>query len=91
MDKMKSDKLAEELAKEVREHGKDPLPEEMTEDDARPWGPSDHDAAGGVGLEPGPDDEVIGGGPSGPDDDPIGESGFPDDPGFDPEKQGSRD
>ena len=82
MDKAKSDKLAEELAKEVREHGSDPLPEEMTEDDARPWGPGE---AGSVGLEPGPGDEVIGGGPSGPDDDPIGEPGFPDDPAFDPE------
>jgi hypothetical protein len=30
---------------------------------------------------------VLGGGPSGPDDDPIGEPGFPDDPDLDPDAE----
>lgn len=41
-------------------------------------GPSDYDESGGTGLEPRPGDQVIGGGVSGGDDDPIGEPGIPD-------------
>ncbi len=36
-------------------------------------GATDYDEAGGTGLEPRPDDEVIGGGPSGGDSEPIRE------------------
>ena len=36
-------------------------------------GMSDYDEGGGTGLEPQPGDEVIGGGPSGGDSDPIRE------------------
>jgi hypothetical protein len=41
-------------------------------------GPADYDESGGTGLEPGEGDEVIGGGVSGSDEDPIGEPGIPD-------------
>lgn len=41
-------------------------------------GPADYDESGGTGLEPQPGDQVIGGGVSGGDEDPIGEPGIPD-------------
>ena len=48
-------------------------PDELKGRPAGQPGMSDYDEAGGTGLEPGPDDEVVGGGPSGGDSDPIRE------------------
>jgi len=60
--------------------------EEIPEEWKRPGGPADYDESGGTGLEPGRDDDVLGGGPSGGDEDPIGEPGIPDEVTYDPEK-----
>ncbi|MGQ0814742.1 MAG: hypothetical protein ACT4O1_09795 [Gemmatimonadota bacterium] len=60
-------------------------PEDIPDDWKRPGGPADYSEGGGTGLEPQPDDEVIGGGVSGSDEDPIGEPGIPDEASFDPE------
>jgi hypothetical protein len=68
---------------EEREPVGDDIPDELR----RPGGPSDYDEGGGTGLEPQPGDDVLGGGTSGGDDDPIGEPGFPDDPDLDPDAE----
>ena len=60
--------------------------EELPSELRRPGGPTDYDESGGTGLEPQPDEVVIGGGVSGGDDDPIGEPGIPDEAGSDPER-----
>ena len=64
-----------------------PNPDEMPEEWKRPGGPADYDEHGGAGLAPRPGDDVIGGGVSGGDEDPIGEPGFPDEAGTDPEEK----
>ena len=64
-----------------------PNPDEVPEEFKRPGGPTDYDEGGGTGLEAQPGDDVIGGGVSGGDEDPIGEPGIPDEAGTDPEQR----
>lgn len=50
----------------------------------RPGGPAGYEESGGAGLRPRKDEGVIGGGPSGGDEDPVGEAGIPDEAGREP-------
>lgn len=59
--------------RQKRNPAREDVPDELRGRPEGQPGMSDYDEAGGTGLEPQPGDEVIGGGPSGGDSDPIRE------------------
>jgi hypothetical protein len=61
------------MANEKRSRSDENTPEELKGRPEGQPGMSDYDEGGGTGLEPQPGDEVIGGGTSGGDSDPIRE------------------
>ena len=62
--------MADETRRSTEEEA---VPEELKGRPEGSEGMSDYDESGGTGLEPRPGDDVIGGGPSGGDEEPIRE------------------